>query len=146
MSKERNKAMKKIFYLSLFYLVFGLSFGVFYREFTRAMAFEGSTALSFVHPHILTLGFLFFILILILDKIFELSNFKYYTTFLYIYNIGLILSILAMASRGVLDVMRFDFKFLSYIAGLGHIILAVGLAFFMRTLMLSIKAKKQDGK
>ncbi len=85
MSKERNKAMKKIFYLSLFYLVFGLSFGVFYREFTRAMAFEGSTALSFVHPHILTLGFLFFILILILDKIFELSNFKYYTTFLYIY-------------------------------------------------------------
>jgi hypothetical protein len=123
-------------------MVFGLVFGVFYREFTRAMDFEGSSALSFVHPHILSLGFLFFILVLVLDKIFELSKFKYHMIFMWIYNTGLILSILAMACRGTLDVMGLDFKSLSYIAGLGHIILAVGLGFFMKNLQLSLKAKK----
>ena len=137
--------MKRIFYLSLFYLIFGLSFGVFYREYTRAMDFGGSTALSFVHPHILTLGFLFFILVLVLNKIFELTEFKYYRSFIVIYNIGLILSVLAMICRGILDIIKFDFNALSYIAGIGHIILAIGLGFFMANLYLSIKSKKHVG-
>jgi hypothetical protein len=134
--------MKRSFYLALFYLVFGLSFGVFYREFTRAMDFEGNTALSFVHPHILTLGFLFFILVLVLNKIFKLTEFKYYKSFIVIYNLGFILSVLAMICRGILDVMVVDFNALSYIAGMGHMILAVGLSFFMVNLYLSIKSKK----
>jgi hypothetical protein len=134
--------MKRIFFLALFYLIFGLSFGVFYREFTRAMDFEGITALSSVHPHILTLGFLFFILVLVLNKIFKLTEFKYYKSFIAIYNIGLILSVLAMICRGILDIMVVDFNALSYIAGTGHIILAVGLSFFMVNLYLSIKSKK----
>ena len=138
--------MKKAFWLSLFYLIFGLSFGVFYREFTKIMDFEGNTALSFVHPHILSLGFLFFIIIIVLDKIFDLSSQKYYKAFLVIYNIGLLLSILAMACRGILDVTGIDFNSLSYIAGLGHIITAVGLGFFMRSLLLSIRAKKQESR
>ena len=136
--------MKKIFYLALFYLIFGLSFGVFYREFTRAMDFEGITALSSVHPHILTLGFLFFILVLILNKIFKLTEFKYYRSFIIIYNIGLILSVLTMVYRGILDIMTVDFNGLSYIAGVGHMILAAGLAFFMVNLYLSISDLKSN--
>ena len=134
--------MKRIFYFALFYLIFGLSFGVFYREFTRAMDFEGITALSSVHSHVLTLGFLFFVLVLILNKIFGLIGFKYYKSFIVIYNIGLILSILAMIYRGIIDILEVDFNALSYIAGMGHMILAVGLAFFMVNLYLSIKSKK----
>jgi len=133
--------MKRIFYLALFYLIFGLSFGVFYREFTRAIDFKGDTALSFVHPHILTLGFLFFILVLVLIRIFKLTDFKHYRSFVVIYNIGLILSILAMICRGILDVLIIEFSALSYIAGIGHIILTVGIAFFMVNLYFSIKSK-----
>ncbi len=136
--------MKKILGFSLFYLIFGLSFGVFYREFTRAMDFDGNTALVFVHPHILILGFLFFIILLILDKVFEISKARYYRVFLCVYNTGLLLSIIAMIARGVLDVFGADFKTLSYIAGIGHITLTVGLAFFMRALFISVKNDKRN--
>jgi hypothetical protein len=139
-----GEKMKKILCISMFYLVFGLSFGVFYREFTRAMDFSDNTALVFVHPHILTLGFLFFIVILMLDKIFNISKARYYSAFIYVYNAGLLLSIIAMIARGVLDVFRADFMALSYIAGAGHIVLTVGLAFFMRALFISVKNNKTN--
>jgi len=143
---EKVVKMKKILSFSLFYLIFGLSFGVFYREFTRAMDFDGNTALAFVHPHILVLGFLFFIVLLILDKVFEISKARYYRGFLCIYNTGLLLSIITMIARGVLDVFGADFKALSYIAGAGHIILTAGLAFFMRALFISVKKDKYMSK
>ena len=136
--------MKKILGFSLFYLVFGLSFGVFYREFTRAMDFNGNTALVFVHSHILVLGFLFFIILLVLDKVFEISKARHYRVFLCIYNTGLLLSIITMIARGVLDVFGANFKALSYIAGAGHIVLTVGLAFFMRALFISVKNDKRN--
>lgn len=131
--------MKKAFGTSLFYLVFGLAFGVFYREYTKLMDFNGETALSFVHSHILTLGFALFVLIIILDKIFSFTSKKYYEGFFWLYNIGLMLTVLALIYRGILDVLGADLSFLPYIAGIGHMTIAVGFGFFMKVLIDSIR-------
>jgi len=133
--------LKRIFFTSVFYLVFGLLFGVFYREYTRMMDFRGETALSFVHPHILTLGFTFFLVVLVLDKIFKVTSQNKYKVFFILYNIGLIISIFAMIYRGILDVLNLDQPLVPYIAGAGHMVIAAGFGFFLRVLFLSLKNK-----
>jgi len=133
--------MKKAFGASLFYLIFGLAFGVFYREFTRSMDFKGDTALSLTHSHILGLGFGFFLIIILLDKVFDLESRKYYRNFFWIYNIGLIITLISLIYRGMLDVLTSDLSYLSYIAGTGHIIISIGFGFFMKTLSDAIRKK-----
>lgn len=54
--------MKKVAKLSFFYSMLGLFFGAFYREFTKINGFTGKTVLSGVHPHILVLGAIFFLM------------------------------------------------------------------------------------
>jgi hypothetical protein len=131
--------MKKAFTASLFYLVLGLAFGVFYREYTRMMDFKSDTALSFTHSHILVLGFIFFLIIIILDKVFGITSKKYYNAFFWVYNAGLLLTLFALIYRGILDVLCLDLSYLPYIAGIGHITISIGFGFFMKTLIESIK-------
>lgn len=73
--------MKKIYYAALSYLIAGLISGLFYRSFTRANDFTGDSQLSVVHTHLLTLGMLFFLAVLALDKLFTLSNLRMFTAF-----------------------------------------------------------------
>ena len=122
--------MQKYFKISTFYLVLGLALGVFYREFTKINNFTGESVLSAVHTHTLVLGFLFFILVLLLEKNFKLSNIKNFNICIISYNIGLIYLISTMVFRGVLQVNNTDFKGLSHIAGLGHAILGISLIWF----------------
>ena len=79
--------MKKYFNLATFYLILGLAMGVFYREFTKINGFEGKTSLSIIHTHILTFGFIFFILVLLLEKNFKLSQNKNFKKWCIFYNI-----------------------------------------------------------
>ena len=58
--------MQKYFKISSFYLLFGLVMGIFSREFTKLNNFSGYTVLKSVHTHTLVLGFLFFIIVLLL--------------------------------------------------------------------------------
>ncbi len=58
-------------------------------------------------------------------------------------NPGFLLSIIAMGAREIIDVMGLDFKALPYIVGMGHITVAVGLGFLMRTFFLSLQNQKQ---
>jgi len=131
--------MKKAFAASLFYLIFGLAFGVFYREFTRMMDYNGDTALSFTHSHMLGLGFAFFLIVVILEKVFDISSRKYYKTFFWTYNAGLLITLFALIYRGILDVLSSDLSFLPYIAGTGHIIITIGFGFFMKTMADAIR-------
>jgi hypothetical protein len=131
--------MKKAFAASLSYLVFGLAFGVFYREYTRMMDFTSDTALSFTHSHILMLGFFLFLIIIILDKVFGITSRKYYNAFFWIYNAGLLITIFALIYRGILDVLSSDLSYLPYIAGMGHITISIGFGFFMKALVDSIR-------
>lgn len=59
--------MKKLFNLSFFYLILGLALGIFFREFTKFNAFTGITTLSTAHTHTLVLGFIFFLILIVLE-------------------------------------------------------------------------------
>ena len=75
--------MQKYFKISSFYLLFGLVMGIFSREFTKLNNFSGYTVLKSVHTHTLVLGFLFFIIVLLLEKNFTISNKEFNTKFLF---------------------------------------------------------------
>src|SRR5690606_7594812 len=68
--------MRKLFLASFVYLLLGLASGLFYREFTKINDFtaaDGFTQLSVVHTHLLTLGVIVLLIVLLLEKTFELS-------------------------------------------------------------------------
>jgi hypothetical protein len=135
--------MRKSFIASTVYLALGLIAGVFYREYTKAYNFpEGSpTQLSVLHTHLLTLGFLFFLIVLVLDKQFNLSEDSRFKTFFWSYNAGLVITIGIMTWHGILTVQGVTdiSKAIPGIAGLGHVLLGLGLTFFMLTLGSKLK-------
>lgn len=133
--------MKKILNLSFFYLILGLSMGVFYREFTKLNGFDGITTLKSIHSHTLVLGFIFFILILLLENNFEISKNKYFSKWLIAYNVSLLYTIITLTLRGISQVLNFNIAGLSHIAGLGHLMLGVSLIFFIVMLKKSVNTK-----
>lgn len=130
---------KKYVNLSGFYLLLSLVLGVFYREFTKFNNFTANTTLKSLHSHGLILGFIFFIIILLLDYNFNISNNKYYKAWLIIYNLSLIYTLISLLIRGILQVKGIDFVGLSHIAGLGHFLLGSSLIYFFVILKKSIK-------
>ena len=130
--------MKKLFNLSFFYVILGLALGVFHREFTKLNAFTGETTLGTAHTHTLVLGFIFLLVVLLLDKSFNISGNKHFNKWLITYNLGLLALISTIVARGVLQVLSTDFAGLSHIAGLGHAILGASLVWFMLILKKEI--------
>ena len=133
--------MKRLFNLSFFYLILGLALGIFFREFTKLNDFTGITPLSATHTHALVLGFIFFLVIVILEKVFTISNIKHFNIWLITYNIGLLSLISTLVARGILYVLNKDFVGLPHIAGTSHAILGLSLIWFMIILKESIFTK-----
>lgn len=133
--------MKRLFNLSFFYLILGLALGIFFREFTKLNDFTGITTLSATHTHALVLGFIFFLVIVILEKVFTISNIKHFNIWLITYNIGLLSLISTLVARGILYVLNKDFVGLPHIAGTSHAILGLSLIWFMIILKESIFTK-----
>ena len=133
--------MKRLFNLSFFYLILGLALGVFFREFTKLNDFSGATTLNVAHTHTLVLGFIFFLVIVILEKVFTISNIKYFNIWLITYNIGLLSLISTFVARGILEILNKDFAGLPHIAGTSHAILGLSLIWLMIILKKSIFSK-----
>ena len=133
--------MKRLFNLSFFYLILGLALGIFFREFTKLNDFSGATTLNVAHTHTLVLGFIFFLVIVILEKVFTISNIKHFNIWLITYNIGLLSLISTLVARGILEVLNKDFAGLPHIAGTSHAILGLSLIWFMIILKESIFTK-----
>ncbi len=131
--------MKKYYNLVAIYLVLGLAMGVVYREFTKINGFEGKTALVGVHTHALTLGFMFFILVLLLVKNFKISQIKGFKSWCIFYNVSLIYLLSTLTARGILQVLGNDFAGLNHIAGLGHVLISIALVWFVVIVNKSIK-------
>ena len=132
--------MKKLYYSAFFYAVLGLIAGVSYREITKHSDFSGDTVLVALHTHILVLGFFFFLIALILSKLFHVHEAKSFGIWFIVYNIGLIITIGAMATRGMLQINGTDISFLPHIAGLGHTILGAGMIWLLILLGKRMKA------
>lgn len=132
--------MKKIAKLSFFYSMLGMLLGVFYREFTKINDFTEKTVLSGLHTHVLVLGVFFLLILLLLEKSFELTKHKKFNTFFITYNIGLLLTVIMMAIRGCVEVLRLEISTMidssiSGIAGLGHIIMTIAYILFFLILI-----------
>ena len=134
--------MKKYYYISFTYLILGLIAGVFYRELTRASNFTGETVLRGVHTHILVLGFVFFLIVLLLEKNFELSKLKSIKAWLITYQVAFVAVIATMVVRGIAEVKGFDVAGLSHMAGVSHTLLGIALIWFMVLLGKAIKVEK----
>lgn len=134
-----GETMKKYLNLSAFYLAIGLAMGVFYREFTKMNGFEGQTVLGGVHSHALVLGFLFFLVVLLLEKNFQISEVKHFGKWLIAHNVALIYMLSTLVARGILQVTGGEFAGLSHIAGLGHALLGASLVWFLVILNKSVK-------
>ncbi|EJQ08985.1 DUF2871 domain-containing protein [Bacillus paranthracis] len=131
--------MKKLYNAAFIYLSIGLLSGVFAREYSKAQGIKGSTMLQLVHTHVLVLGFVFFLIAFALFKVFQMQETKSFCAWFVVYNVGVIFTIVTMLWRGLLQVNGTDFNGLSHMAGLGHVIISIGLVWFMILLKKSVK-------
>lgn len=138
--------MKKTVNVALIYAIAAMVGGVFYREFTKIIGFTGKTTLSVVHTHLFMLGMMFFLVVLILDHQFGLSSRKEYNRFFGFYNVGLITAVTMLVVRGVAQAQMLVLSkgmdaAISGIAGVGHILLSVGMLFFLFMLKKAVAQK-----
>ena len=136
--------MKKYLNFSLIYVVAAMAGGVFYREFTKFNGFTGVTALGKVHVHLFVLGMLVFLLVALFADRMDLAGQKTFRLFLRLYNIGLPLTAVMMAVRGVTQVLDLSLSrgasaSISGIAGIGHILTGVGLVLLLTALKKAAK-------
>jgi hypothetical protein len=122
--------LRKLYYFAFIYLGLGLLFGVFYREFTVFHEFTGNTQLAVLHTHTLVLGMLFFLLLLVFERLFKLSEYKRFNLWLIIYNIGFGGLLLTMLIRGIGQVVDWELSGFNHISGLFHTILGLAFVWF----------------
>lgn len=135
--------MKKYSTIALVYAILAMVGGVFYREFTKILAFEGVTTLSVVHTHYFVLGMFMFLALLLLEKNFAFSTGKTGKV-LIAYHVGLNLTCLMLVLRGVMQVLGTAMSAgmdaaISGMAGIGHIIMGVSLVMILVQLRKAIK-------
>ncbi|WP_027631407.1 DUF2871 domain-containing protein [Clostridium hydrogeniformans] len=135
--------MKKLFNACFFYLVLGMASGVFAREFMKFNEFTGSTNLTTVHPHLFTLGFIFFLILTLGSSSLDLTKNKNFNKWFILYNISLLWTCASLTMRGILQVNGSDFKGLSHISGTGHALLGISLIWFMIILKSTLTAKEK---
>ncbi len=134
---------KKWINLSILYAILGLASGVFYREFTKWNGFTGISSLRVMHVHYIVLGALMFLLFITLEQSFGFSSQKRSGLVLALYQIGLNWTELLFLVRGICTVKAMNLSSaanaaISGIAGIGHILLAIGLVWLLFLIKKSI--------
>lgn len=128
--------MKKLYISALVWMIVGLAAGLFYRTYAQQiMNFNGDTQLAVLHTHVLVLGMVFFLIALCLEKLFTLSDTKWFNLFFWHYTAGITLTCSMMLVIGIMQVNGMHSNgMVDGIAGLGHIVITAGLAFFFAAL------------
>lgn len=136
--------MKKYVIVSFVCALLAMIFGIFYREFTKGMDFTEVTVLGKIHPHLFILGMLFFLVVAMVDRLFSIHEKKPFKFFFIFYLCGLGITVVMMLVRGILEVNGSEISsgingMISGLAGMGHILLGVGIILFFICLFKSIK-------
>ena len=135
--------MKRYSNTALVYAILAMVGGVFYREFTKFNGFTARTTLSMVHTHYFLLGMVFFLL-LVLEKNFSFTG-AATGRVLAVYHVGLNLTAVMLAVRGVIQVLGNTLSSgvnaaISGMAGIGHILLGVSLVLLLLQVKRSVPA------
>ncbi|WP_407359588.1 DUF2871 domain-containing protein [Microbacterium sp. LBN7] len=137
--------MRRLFSAAFAYMLVGVASGLFYREFTKINGFpEGeATQLGLVHTHLLVLGFVVLLIVLLLEKVFTLSESRLFSWFFWIYNAGLVLTSAMLVWHGCLTVLgQESSKMIAGIAGTGHMLLTAGMVLLFLALRKRILVAK----
>ncbi|WP_331679942.1 DUF2871 domain-containing protein [Porcincola intestinalis] len=139
------ESLKRYIHTAIFYALMAMAGGVFYREFTKYNHYTGRTTLAFVHTHYFILGMLFFLLLLVLEKSFSLTDQKT-RRILTAYHAGLNLTVVMLLVRGILQVKEAAISkaidtAVSGLAGIGHIVLCVSLILLLLRIRKCIGAE-----
>lgn len=131
--------MKKYLNLSMAYAIAAMAGGVFYREFTKWNGFTGVTALGKVHTHLFMLGMIMFLIVALFAERYPLSEQKTFRMFVRVYNMGIPVTSLMMAVRGITQVLDLPLSkgvssAISGIAGIGHILTGAGMILLLLSL------------
>ncbi|GGJ74034.1 DUF2871 domain-containing protein [Glutamicibacter ardleyensis] len=139
--------MRKLINIAFAYMLVGVASGLFFREFTKMNDFPegGWTQLSVVHTHLLVLGFVVTLLVLLLEKAFNISSHrKLYAWFMGTYHAGVIITAGMQLTHGMLTVLDIESSaMISGIAGLGHMALTAGMILLFIMLRRSVGSTKQ---
>jgi hypothetical protein len=137
--------MRRLFHAAFAYMLVGVASGLFYREFTKINGFpEGeATQLGLVHTHLLVLGFVVLLIVLLLEKVFTLSESRLFGWFFWLYNAGLVLTSAMLVWHGCLTVLgQESSKMIAGIAGIGHMLLTAGMVLLFLALRKRIFVAK----
>lgn len=131
--------MKKHLNIAYYYAIAAMVGGVFYREFTKFNKYIGDTALGKVHTHLFLLGMIMFMLIALFSKEINFDKEPKFKRFCYTYNSGLVLMTIMLVVRGVLEVLGTEMSrgldaAISGIAGIGHVLIAIGIVYLFKIL------------
>lgn len=142
--------MKRYIHTALLYAVLAMAGGVFYREFTKFNGFSARTTLCVVHPHYFLVGTVFFLLLLLLEKNFSFTSAKTWRI-LAVYHVGLNLTAMMLVVRGVTQVLSLTLSSginaaISGVAGIGHLLLSVGILLVFVQISRSVSATQVDLK
>lgn len=132
--------MKKLINISGIYGLLAFISGVFFREFTKAYNFTSHTSLGVAHVHLMVLGAFLFLVLSLFSRdtcIMDTGKFK---KFMVTYNIGLPFMVIMFFVRGIIQVKSIEVSkamngMISGLAGISHLLVAIGLVF----LFLSLK-------
>lgn len=124
--------MKKYINRSIFYALLAMVGGVFYREFTKIMNFTGTTSLGKVHVHLLVLGTFVYLIAAFFSKQIDFEKEKSCKLFKYLYDVGLLLTVIMLVVRGFTQVLTISISkgisaSISGLAGIGHVLIAISL-------------------
>lgn len=140
--------MRKLINIAFAYMLVGVASGLFFREFTKMNDFPegGWTQLSVVHTHLLVLGFIVALLVLLLEKAFNLSSHrKLYAWFMGTYHAGVIITAGMRLTHGMLTVLDIESSaMISGIAGLGHMALTAGMILLFIMLRRGVPASMKN--
>lgn len=141
--------MKKLVNASFIYMLIGVGSGLFYREFTKLNDFPSGefTQLGLAHTHLLVLGFIVLLIVLVLEKVFALSQSpKLFAWFFWLYNAGVVITSTTLIWHGSLTVIgRESNAMISGIAGLGHIAITAGMIVFFVLLRRAVSHEQRAG-
>jgi hypothetical protein len=131
---KKEFEMKKYVNTAMVYMILGLAFGLFFREFTKYVAVAWPNQLGLLHVHTLTLGMLFFLIVAGLVKVTKVGEDKLFGWFYGVYNAGLGLTLTMLLVRGLYQALQWESVGLDAsiagMAGIGHILLGTGLVLF----------------
>lgn len=125
--------------------------GVFFREFTKMNQYTGVTSLSSVHVHLFAMGMIWFLILVLFEGQFNITNHRKFKIFYSVYNTGMLITTCTFLWRGVSQVLLLNLSkgidsSISGIAGIGHASIGVGIILFFVILKASIKNKTIVGK